>query len=104
MLETFTHEMFARYLNSTFRLYVNDADSVDVELIEATRLSDTNAPPTRPGESRRAPFSLVFRGAPTLRLPQSIYRLEHALLGSFEIFLVPIGPDQAGMRYQAIFT
>jgi hypothetical protein len=37
-------------------------------------------------------------------LPQRIYRLEHAALDPLEIFIVPIGPDAEGMRYQAVFT
>jgi hypothetical protein len=30
--------------------------------------------------------------------------VRHAQLGAMEIFLVPIGPDEGGMRYEAIFT
>jgi hypothetical protein len=47
---------------------------------------------------------LLFRGPRTPVLPQRIYRLEHAVMGPLEIFLVPIGPDAEGMRYQAVFT
>jgi hypothetical protein len=53
---------------------------------------------------RRAPFSIVFRGPATPILPQRIYRLEHPAIGSFDLFLVPIGPDERGLRYEAIFT
>jgi hypothetical protein len=37
-------------------------------------------------------------------LPQHIYALEHTSLGKLELFLVPIGPDERGMRYQAVFV
>lgn len=104
MLETFTHELFAEQLNTHFRLYADPEHDFEVELIEAAQLSDSTSPPLPAGQSRRTPFSLVFRSAPSLRLPQSIYRLQHEQIGSFELFLVPIGPDQSGMRYQAIFT
>ena len=33
-----------------------------------------------------------------------MYRVEHEDIGSFEIFLVPIGPDEKGMKYEAVFT
>jgi hypothetical protein len=46
----------------------------------------------------------VFRGPKKPELPQKIYKLEHDKLGTFELFLVPIGLDKEGMRYQAIFT
>jgi hypothetical protein len=53
----------------------------------------------RPGTSRE-PFALTFHGAPELRLPQRIYRLEHATLGAMEVFLVPIAAGQ----FEAIFN
>jgi hypothetical protein len=46
----------------------------------------------------------VFRGPQDVSLPQRIYRVEHAGIGAFEIFLVPIGPDEGGHRYEAVFT
>ena len=52
----------------------------------------------------RQPFSLTFRGPAEPLLAQAIYRLEHALLGALDIFIVPIGPDGDGMLYEAIFT
>jgi hypothetical protein len=52
----------------------------------------------------RSPFSLVFRGGPSPPLPQRIYRVEHEALGALDIFLVPIGPDEVGQRYEAVFT
>ena len=54
--------------------------------------------------ARRQPFSLIFRGPRAPVLPQRIYRLEHEAMGPLEIFIVPIGPDAEGMRYQAVFT
>lgn len=38
------------------------------------------------------------------RLPQATYRIENANLGVLEVFLVPIGPDESGMRYEATFN
>jgi uncharacterized protein DUF6916 len=32
-----------------------------------------------------------------------IHRVEHEELGALDVFLVPIGPDQAGMCYEAVF-
>jgi hypothetical protein len=55
-------------------------------------------------EHDRAPFSIVFRGPPGVLLPQRIYRPMHDGIGAFDLFPVPIGPDDAGMRYEAVFT
>ncbi len=53
----------------------------------------------------RTPFSLVFQsiGIPA-GLPQGIYMLEDPKGISMEVFLVPIGPDPNGMKYEAVFS
>jgi hypothetical protein len=52
----------------------------------------------------RRPFSLIFHQPDGAYLPQQTYALEHVTLGRLPLFLVPIGPDAHGMRYEAIFT
>jgi len=37
-------------------------------------------------------------------LPQRMYNFDLGQLGSFDIFIVPIGPDSSGMRYEAVFA
>ena len=49
-------------------------------------------------------FSLVFRGPNTDTPVQKVYMLQLAELGQLELFLVPIGPDETGMLYEAVFT
>ncbi len=99
MLESFTLETFAPHQDEPFRLHPDAGDPLDLRLVEVTPLGERTAP-----AGGRAPFSLVFRGPRAPLLPQRIYRLEHDAIGTFEIFLVPIGPDQEGMRYEAVFT
>ena len=73
--------------------------SIVLTLAEATSLAREESP-----GPRRSPFSLVFRGPLSPVLPQRTWPLEHASLGRLEIFIVPIGPDASGMRYEAIFN
>ena len=101
MLETFTLATFSGRLGETFRLRADAAHMIDLELLEATDLGERSAPIE---QRKRTPFSIVFRGPRNVVLPQQIYRVEHDAIGAFELFLVPIGPDQSGMRYEAIFT
>lgn len=49
-------------------------------------------------------FSVIFRDATNVALQQQIYRIENDELGSMELFIVPIGPDDEGMRYEAVFA
>ena len=89
-------------MDETFRI-VADETVLDARLVSAdefrTRSGDA---PSHPG--KRTPFSLVFRAALEPVLPQRIYELRHDEMGSFELFLVPIGPDEHGMRYEAAFS
>ena len=98
MLELFTVATFAQHLGDTFRLHPDASQTVDVELIEATELGGGAA------RGQRAPFSIVFRGPEDLRLPQRIYDTEYDQIGAFDLFLVPMFPDEQGLRYEAIFT
>jgi hypothetical protein len=104
-LEAFTVGTFSDRLGESFRLFP-DASSpwLSLELLEATALGGAPAVGSADREVRRAPFSIVFRGSQRRLLPQRIYRLEHDTLGAFELFLVPIGPDDRGMRYEAVFS
>jgi hypothetical protein len=73
---------------------------LDLHLIQTRALGVRHLDNT----AQREPFALVFRQAAGVLLPQRIYAVEHAALGILSIFLVPIGPDASGMRYEAIFN
>ena len=100
MLETFTLATFAEHAGQKFRMHVGPSEAIELELIEIfARTSGAVI-----GDARREPFSIVFRGPTHPLQQQRIYKLEHEKLGTFELFLVPIGPDKDGMRYEAVFT
>lgn len=51
----------------------------------------------------RVPFSLVFHSADRERYwPQQIFTLRHPDLGELALFMVPLGPDDRGMQYEAV--
>jgi hypothetical protein len=52
----------------------------------------------------REPFSLHFLAPDAAHLEQRTWTLLHPALGRLDIFLVPLGPVQGRMRYEAIFT
>ncbi len=94
-LENLTRDSFAENLNTKFRLPFESGESRELELIGVSELS-------RSGASER--FSIVFRGAPDFLLSQRSYRIEHERLGEFDLFLVPIGREEDGFRYEAVFN
>jgi len=104
MLDRVTVSDFTRHSTATFRVRLNDNETLDLELIEARPIGESRRP-TRPGMREQA-FSLIFRGPSDRLLPQRIYPIEHPEHGSLAIFLVPLGPegDPGGLHYQAIFN
>jgi hypothetical protein len=90
---------FAGRLQQVFRIRLDGGGWLEVHLAEVAEAPDRAAP----GARMRRPFSILFRGPPGPSLPQRIYRLEHAEMGALELFLVPLGPDAEGTRYEAVF-
>lgn len=94
---------FEAHLGEDFRLHAGPEEAFAVTLIDVTGLRPKEPPQDGPAPARPT-FSIVFRAPPDCRLAQRIYRLEHDEVGSFELFLVPIGPDRQGQRYEAVFN
>lgn len=96
MLDKLTAEDFGPYVGHPFT--VGEVDhSVPLELVDVTA-SRIGASGARPS------FSLVFRGTPVSALPQGVHRVVHPMFGVLGVFLVPLGSDGQGMRYEAIFN
>jgi hypothetical protein len=94
VLEQLTGAAFAPYVGQPFAVLPAGLDQIDLELVSVTE--------STPG---RRPFALLFRGpASDIYLRQQTHRLEHPQLGALELFLVPIGPEDGCMRYEAIFN
>ena len=92
-------DSFWPHLNTKFRVSVNSADPLELELVEvALRQSEPNEPT---GMER---FSLFFYGPATAFLPQQTYEVVHPEMGALLMFIVPIGQDQRGIKYEAVFN
>jgi len=102
VLERLTAETFLLAVGETFRLDAGDAGTLELELLES-RLHDPDAAMVDKSGTR-APFSLLFLGPVDPVLPQRIYRLEHDSVGPIEIFIVPVGRDDTGTTYEAVFA
>lgn len=95
-------DRFADRVGERFELTSLDEGPAYVELVEVTESAELGG--TGPEGRQRHQFSLVFRGGPSVALPQATYGLRHADLGDLELFLVPLGPDGVAMRYEAAFA
>lgn len=94
-----TEEEFRQHLNTSFRVQVNAPKPIDLTLVAVeSRPSDSTE------EQGMERFSVFFSGSPEFLLPQSLYRLIHPEMGEFEIFLVAIGKEADGYRYEAVYN
>lgn len=98
-LEQLTGSDFRPYLNTTFTIRLEGIDPIPLDLVSVTE-SDAG-----PWPDARQPFALHFLGpVSTQYLLQHIYTLHHPTMGTLELFLVPLGPEQGRMRYEAVFS
>ena len=103
MLETFTINTFTGQEGTTFRLSLASGAILEATLLQVITLS-AKGPSGEELPRKRTPFSLIFRVPAPDRFEQKIYRMEHSVIGTFELFLVPIGRDSEGYQCEAIFT
>lgn len=86
---------FRDHLNTTFTLQGEPFDGTALELVQVSDLRTAN---------QFTGFSAIFRGPLDARLEQHIYHLRHDQMGNLEIFLVPVGVEQAGFLYEAVYN
>ncbi len=104
MLESFTSATFAGFVGRRFHARAS-VDDTEFDLVLArcdeTRYGDPDA---WKADVQRVPFSLLFHQPESRLAPQQIFRLSQPDLGELDLFLVPLGPAQEGMRYEAVIS
>src|SRR5690242_7371501 len=98
-LETLAAEDFQPRIGQVFRLSLSGGTQhLDLTLRQVH--THKYAPPA----ARRRGFSIVLRSEVTGHVPQAIYTLTHHEMGTMDLFLVPIGLQDGGMCYEAVFS
>jgi hypothetical protein len=93
-----TIEDFSNYLNQFMKIKIGDNQTIECELVEVKPF-DSYSP------IDRKPFSIMLSSNQKKEYyDQGIYALQHPSLGSINIFFVPKGFDEFGMKYEAIFS
>ncbi len=95
MLKDWTHDQFSKNLNTNFEAKHPQWGNVALELVNVSELRET---------PRQRMFSIVFRGPLERPLEQGLCPLSHEAMGNEELFLVPIGREADGFRYEAVFN
>ena len=104
MLDQVTVSVFVPHLGERFSLEGAPEGVADLELFRAEK-SSFGSLADGPTSGFRESFSLMFLGPEGIPLPQGMYTLTHPSLGTFSLFLVPMGPGRQSprLRYEAIF-
>lgn len=98
MPEQITADDFRELTDQGFRLRHEQLPEAAATLLEVEDL------PEGPGRSGRAPFSLLFAVDGEAEPVQALFELEHEALGRLQVFLVPIGRDERGLLFEAVFN
>lgn len=99
MSEWQTAEEFSQHLNTPFRVQVDAPSPIDLTLVGVeSRPSDATE------EQGMERFSVFFSGSPDILLPQGTFMLAHPQMGEFYVFLVAIGKETNGYRYEAVYN
>jgi hypothetical protein len=100
-LDYYTQSSFAPYLNTQFRVYLTTSSTRGLKLVEvsdylAKRPKSETSSSLNPDEC----FSLLLTVPPGKSFEQDTYLIEHDALGSFYMFMVPVGePGKRGLDY-----
>ena len=89
------HKVFSRNLGTTFRISLDDSNTIDAELSKVTELYLS---------ANQERFAVVFRGPKEPVLSQGTYSFTHEQMGEFSLFIVPMGQDDGGTSYEAVFN
>jgi hypothetical protein len=89
---------FKELLNKSFEILFDSESMLEAELIEVLELKNSQM-------INREPFSLTFRTSQKNEYyQQGNYLIKYKNKLEMPLFMVPIGPDAKGMRYEAIFS
>lgn len=99
MLEHLTVEVFEPHIGESFWVQFPNETKVELRLTSAARTMESEA-----AKLPRHPFSLTFVGPGSFQLRQQIYSVAHDTLGTYEIFLVPVGHEGDLYTYEAVFA
>ena len=89
------HAEFAKHVNTTFRIRLNERETLPAEL---TEISEHMVSP------QQERFWIVFKTSNEVLLGQGLRSVEHDAMGNFDLFLVPMSRDEQGTYYEAVFN
>jgi hypothetical protein len=102
--EQLTYATFAGLEKAKFRVPLDETHGIELELVEVLLVRPRGEASTGASEAGQESFSLLFHGPDNRLLPQRMHVFEQEKIGSFELFIVPVGRVAGAIQYQAIFN
>ena len=101
-MSTFTSKMFADFVGECFHVEQESRGKLIFDLIEVS--DNTGAGPNNKNSNQFDCFSILFRAPLDQPLEQNTYNFFHKKIGTFPLFIVPVGIDEKGRLYEAVFN
>lgn len=95
IVEVLSYKAFHENLNSAFNIVLTSDVRIGLTL---TEISENMVSPVQER------FSITLAGPANPFFPQALYKFEHAKMGEFEMFIVPVGRDSDGFTYEAVYN
>ena len=93
-MSTFTSKMFADRVGESFRIEQGSRGKLIADLIEVS--DNTGAGLNNENSNQIDCFSILFRAPLDQPLEQNTYNFSNKKIGTFPLFIVPIGIDEKG--------
>ena len=99
-----TYARFSALVKTRFRVLADATTRIELELAKATQLQSQRRPNSDGTIQTYECFSLSFNGPGSRCLEQKMYEFEHDELGTFSLFMVPIGKTLDSFQYEVVFN
>src|ERR1700752_1584655 len=94
-----TEAEFTKHVNTKFRIKADIPQPIELTLVSVTpRRIEAHE---QDGMER---FSAMFMGPLEVFLTQQTYHVSHPEMGEFDLFLVALGQEPEGFRYEAVYN
>jgi hypothetical protein len=91
-------------VNTLFQVTIAEGDTVEMKLIDVLPFEMPRRPVRGSRQPKRAPFALHFLGPRDPILPQHMYDFRSGGVELTNLFIVPVGRDEEGTEYEAVFS
>ena len=95
MMDPLSIETYRILLNQKFSIYFGPENKLEAELVEVA---------DRTRSKDQVQFSLLFNVPEAAPCEQGLYKVEHPEMEKTELFLVPVGKDGEGIKFEAVFN